>query len=76
MGGEILSPQLICRHGFDGAGAELVPHWMASLEGVAFVRCEPAPAEADPPIELNRAEMEKYRPEMRKFYLDKVPRFD
>jgi hypothetical protein len=28
------------------AGAELVPHWMASLEGVAFVRCEPAPAEA------------------------------
>lgn len=27
-------------------GAEVLPHWMASLEGVAFVRCAPAPAEA------------------------------
>jgi aminobenzoyl-glutamate utilization protein B len=34
------------------------------------------PAEANPPLDLNRAEMEKYRPEMRKFYLDKAPRFN
>ncbi len=34
------------------------------------------PAEAKPPVDLNRAEMEKYRPEMRKFYLDRTPRFN
>ena len=34
------------------------------------------PSDAQPPIELNRAEMEKYRPEMRKFYLGKAPRFN
>ena len=34
------------------------------------------PAETNPPVDLNRAEMEKYRPEMRKFYLDKAPRFN
>jgi hypothetical protein len=34
------------------------------------------PAETNPPVDLNRAEMEKYRPEMRKFYLDKTPRFN
>jgi len=33
-------------------------------------------SDAQPPIELNRAEMEKYRPEMRKFYLGKAPRFN
>jgi aminobenzoyl-glutamate utilization protein B len=33
------------------------------------------PPEARPTVDLNRAEMEKYRPEMRKFYLDKMPRF-
>ena len=27
-------------------------------------------------IAFNRAEMEKYRAEMRKFYLDKTPRFN
>jgi aminobenzoyl-glutamate utilization protein B len=34
------------------------------------------PADAKPDIDLNRAEMEKYRPAMRRFYLDKTPRFD
>jgi aminobenzoyl-glutamate utilization protein B len=34
------------------------------------------PADAKPDLELNRAEMEKYRPEMRKFYLSKAPRFN
>ena len=34
------------------------------------------PPEAKPDLELNRAEMEKYRAEMRKFYLDKTPRFN
>jgi aminobenzoyl-glutamate utilization protein B len=34
------------------------------------------PADAKPPVELNRAEMEKFRPEMRKFYLNNTPRFD
>jgi aminobenzoyl-glutamate utilization protein B len=34
------------------------------------------PAETNPPVDLNRAEMERYRPEMRKFYLDKAPRFN
>src|ERR1700730_12397189 len=34
------------------------------------------PPDLQPPIELNRAEMEKYRPEMHKFYLDKAPRFN
>jgi aminobenzoyl-glutamate utilization protein B len=34
------------------------------------------PADAKPDVELNRAEMEKYRTEMRKFYLNKIPRFN
>jgi aminobenzoyl-glutamate utilization protein B len=34
------------------------------------------PPDATPPVDLNRAEMEKFRPEMRKFYLDKTPRFN
>jgi aminobenzoyl-glutamate utilization protein B len=34
------------------------------------------PADAQPATDLNRAEMEKFRPEMRKFYLDKTPRFN
>ena len=34
------------------------------------------PPEAQPAIDLNKAEMEKFRPQMRKFYLDKTPRFD
>src|SRR4029077_4419927 len=33
------------------------------------------PPDAKPDLELNRAGMEKYRAEMRKFYLDKTPRF-
>ena len=33
------------------------------------------PADVQPPLDLNRAEMEKYRPEMRKFYLNKTVRF-
>ena len=32
------------------------------------------PPDATPPVELNQADMEKYRPEMRKFYLNKTPR--
>jgi hypothetical protein len=28
-----------------------------------------------PPLDLNKAEMEKHRPEMRKFYLNKQVRF-
>ena len=34
------------------------------------------PAEAKPPLELNREMMERFRPEMRKHYLNKTPRFD
>jgi aminobenzoyl-glutamate utilization protein B len=34
------------------------------------------PPDAKPDLELNRAEMEKYRADMRKFYLDKTPRFN
>src|SRR5690349_531734 len=34
------------------------------------------PADAKPPVELNRAEMEKFRPEMRKHYQDVAPRFN
>ena len=34
------------------------------------------PTDAQPAVDLNRAEMEKFRPEMRRFYLDKTPRFD
>jgi len=34
------------------------------------------PPEAQPPVELNRAEMEKYRAAMRDFYLNKQPRFN
>lgn len=33
------------------------------------------PADVQPPVDLNRADMEKYRPEMRKFYLNKPVRF-
>jgi aminobenzoyl-glutamate utilization protein B len=34
------------------------------------------PAETKPPLDMNREMMERVRPEMRKSYLDKVPRFD
>ena len=34
------------------------------------------PADAQPDVDLNRADMEKYRPAMRQFYLNKTPRFD
>ena len=34
------------------------------------------PPDVQPPVELNRAEMEKYRPQMRKFYLNRSPRFN
>jgi aminobenzoyl-glutamate utilization protein B len=34
------------------------------------------PADAKPDIDLNRTEMDKYRPAMRQFYLSKTPRFD
>jgi aminobenzoyl-glutamate utilization protein B len=33
------------------------------------------PPEAQPPLDLNRTEMEKYRPDMRKSYLNKTVRF-
>jgi hypothetical protein len=33
------------------------------------------PPDANPDITLNQADMEKYRPQMRKFYLNKSPRF-
>ena len=33
------------------------------------------PPEVQPPLDLNRVEMEKYRPEMRKSYLNKAVRF-
>jgi aminobenzoyl-glutamate utilization protein B len=33
------------------------------------------PPDAQPPLDLNHADMEKYRPEMRKLYLNKTPRF-
>ena len=34
------------------------------------------PADAKPPLELNREMMERFRPEMRKHYLNKTPRFN
>ena len=34
------------------------------------------PADAKPPLDMNREMMEKYRPEMRKHYLNKTPRFE
>jgi aminobenzoyl-glutamate utilization protein B len=34
------------------------------------------PPNAKPDVDLNRADMEKYRPEMKKFYLSKTPRFN
>src|SRR5439155_14406062 len=34
------------------------------------------PPDAKPDVELNRVEMEKYRAEMKKFYLNKTPRFN
>src|SRR5262250_1969364 len=34
------------------------------------------PADAKPDLELNRVEMEKYRADMRRFYLKKMPRFN
>jgi len=33
------------------------------------------PADAKPPLDLNRETMEKFRPEMRKFYLNKAVQF-
>jgi aminobenzoyl-glutamate utilization protein B len=34
------------------------------------------PPEAKPPLDLNREAMERFRPQMRKHYLGKTPRFD
>jgi aminobenzoyl-glutamate utilization protein B len=34
------------------------------------------PPDAKPDLDLNRADMEKYRPDMKKFYLGKAPRFN
>jgi aminobenzoyl-glutamate utilization protein B len=34
------------------------------------------PAEAKPPLDLNREMMERFRPEMRKHYLNRTPRFN
>ena len=34
------------------------------------------PAEAKPPVDMNRETMERFRPEMRKHYLNKTPRFN
>ncbi|HLQ03130.1 MAG TPA: amidohydrolase [Burkholderiales bacterium] len=34
------------------------------------------PADAKPPLDLNRAMMERFRPEMRKYYLNRKPRFN
>jgi len=34
------------------------------------------PSEAQPPTDLNRADMDKFRPEMRKHYQDVAPRFN
>jgi aminobenzoyl-glutamate utilization protein B len=34
------------------------------------------PADAQPPLDMNREMMERVRPEMRKSYLNKVPRFE
>ena len=34
------------------------------------------PPDARPDLELNRVEMERYRADMRKFYLNKTPRFN
>src|SRR3954464_9860016 len=34
------------------------------------------PPDAKPDVDLNRADMEKHRPEMKKFYLAKTPRFN
>ena len=34
------------------------------------------PADARPPLDLNREMMERFRPEMRKHYLNKTPRFN
>ena len=34
------------------------------------------PADAKPPLDMNREMMEKYRPEMRRHYLNKMPRFE
>jgi aminobenzoyl-glutamate utilization protein B len=37
---------------------------------------EVLPADAKPPLDLNKAAMELYRPEMRKFYLNESPRLN
>ncbi len=34
------------------------------------------PADAKPPLDLNREMMERFRPEMRKYYLNRKPRFN
>jgi aminobenzoyl-glutamate utilization protein B len=34
------------------------------------------PADAKPPLDMNKAMMDKFRPEMRKYYLNKTPRFN
>lgn len=57
--------------------AELLKRAQAQfLQDTKAVRYEPfLPANAEPPLELNRASMEKYRPEMKKHYLNRKPEF-
>jgi aminobenzoyl-glutamate utilization protein B len=34
------------------------------------------PADAKPPLDLNKAMMQQFRPEMAKYYLHKTPRYN
>ena len=55
---------------------ELVAKARAEFESKKTPYFSLLPPDAKPDLELNRVEMEKYRADMRKFYLDKTPRFN
>jgi len=52
----------------------------ARAEFAAATRATPyfevLPADAKPPLDLNKANMDRYRPDMRKFYLNESPRLN
>jgi aminobenzoyl-glutamate utilization protein B len=56
-----------------GMVAEAKRTFKDELGGVAYKPM--LPADQKPPVELNRAIMEKFRPQMRKHYLKEKPQF-
>lgn len=62
-------------HGRCGEGADSEPKAQFAEDTKETKYFSLLPPDAKPPLDLNREMMEKFRPEMRKFYLNKPVQF-